>query len=219
MADTKSDKPAADVSVGSLDHEDGTAFAVALPNMPEAVTPIIDPDTGLLIGYRGRGSVWNIYDIEGNWVSMGETGLERPLFDPIDLIGGFGGKAVFRLIARAATSRAARYAAVGLSTELVATLRVCLAKFTGRGALKFTATTAAHMAERGRFVPVHILQLAVKYGKRVPDPDGVKGAFLYTIKMWRQVPGEKLALPFKEYTLEVVLRESDNMILHFLYKP
>ena len=76
-------------------------------------------------------------------------------------------------------------------------------------ALKFTATTAAHMATKGRYVPVHILHLAIKYGKRSADPQKIKGAFLYTTKMLRNG---------KEYVLEVVVRESDWTILHFLYK-
>lgn len=218
MADNNSGKSPANSGSDSLEHEDGTAFAVALPNMPEVVTPVNDPETGLLIGYKGTGSVWNVYDIEGNWVSMGEAGLESPLLDPIDLILGFGGKSVFKLIARAATGKAARFAAAGLSAEIVGILRASFAKFTGRGTLKFAASAAGHMAERGRHVPVHILQLAIKYGKRVPDPRGAKGAFQYTIRMWRQLPGEKLGMPFKEYLLEVVVSESDNTVLHFMYK-
>ncbi len=75
--------------------------------------------------------------------------------------------------------------------------------------LKFTATSAAHMVIKGRHVPIHILHLALKYGKRIPDPQGVKGAFLYTAKMWRNG---------KRYTLEVVVREKDWTILHFLFK-
>lgn len=75
--------------------------------------------------------------------------------------------------------------------------------------LKFTATTAERMATRGRHVPVHILHLAIKYGRRSPDPQRVQGAFLYTIKMLKNG---------KEYALEIVVREKDWTILHFLFK-
>jgi len=34
--------------------------------------------------------------------------------------------------------------------------------------LKFTATTAARMMTAGRHVPLHILHLTLKYGKRCP---------------------------------------------------
>ena len=75
--------------------------------------------------------------------------------------------------------------------------------------LKFTATTAARMEMRGRHVPLHILHLALKYGRRAPDPQRVQGAFLYTIKMLKNG---------KEYALEIVVREKDWTILHFLFK-
>ncbi len=44
---------------------------------------------------------------------------------------------------------------------------------------------------------------------RERDPQGVKGAFLYTAKMLRNGT---------EYTLEILVREADWTILHFLYK-
>jgi len=75
--------------------------------------------------------------------------------------------------------------------------------------LKFTATTAARMATPGRHVPIHILELAVKHGKKVADPQGTKNAFLYTIQMFRNG---------KPYTLEVLLRQTDRTVLHFVYK-
>ena len=75
--------------------------------------------------------------------------------------------------------------------------------------LKFTATTVSRMSTPGRYVPVHILHLAIKYGKRVADPQGVKGAFQYTIPMIKNG---------KKYILEIVVREKDWTILHFLYK-
>ena len=65
------------------------------------------------------------------------------------------------------------------------------------------------MAAPGRRVPHHILKLAIKHGKRTPDPQGAAGAFMYKIPMIRNG---------KEYTLEVLLREADNTVLHFLYK-
>lgn len=43
----------------------------------------------------------------------------------------------------------------------------------------------------------------------MPDPQGVKGAFLFTAKMLKNG---------RAYVIEVVVRESDWTILHFLYK-
>ena len=65
------------------------------------------------------------------------------------------------------------------------------------------------MEMRGRHVPVHIPHLALEYGRRAPDPQRVQGAFLYTIKMLKNG---------MEYALEIVVREKDWTILHFLFK-
>jgi hypothetical protein len=74
--------------------------------------------------------------------------------------------------------------------------------------LNFTVATTARMANPARRVPVQILQLAIKYGKRVPDPKGAAGAFEYTIPMFRNG---------QQYTRKVVLRELDRTVLHFHY--
>ncbi len=65
------------------------------------------------------------------------------------------------------------------------------------------------MADPARRVPHHILKLAIRFGTRTPDPQGVVGAFRYVIPMVRNG---------RQYTLEVVLREADKTVLHFLYR-
>jgi hypothetical protein len=65
------------------------------------------------------------------------------------------------------------------------------------------------MGNPGRYVPVHILRLTLKYGKRVADPAGHTGVFQYTYPITRN------GTPCK---LEVVVRESDYTVLHFAYK-
>jgi hypothetical protein len=184
----------------------------------EEVTPIFDPEIGIVIGYRGRGTVWNVYDLEGNFVTMEELPLETPLLDPIALIAGFGATVFFKSITRAAVSGATRKVVSGIGAAAASALRRALAKLASGTALNFTKTTARHMATTGRFVPVQILQLAIKYGTKVADPQKVKGAVMYTIKMSKQVGGKPGSPIFKEYTLEVVLREADNTVLHYLYK-
>jgi hypothetical protein len=184
----------------------------------EKVIPIFDPDTGIVIGYRSLGTVWNVYDLEGNFITTEELALETPWFDPIDLIGGFGGKFIFKTIARSAVKTSARVLVRGVGAAAVGLLRRALAKLVTRSALKFTATTAARMATKGRYVPVQILQLAIKYGAKSADPQKVKGVFKYVIKMSKYVGNDAGKAVYKEYTLEVVLREADNTVLHFLYK-
>ena len=71
-----------------------------------------------------------------------------------------------------------------LSSTTTSALRYAFRRLVQRE-LQFTGTTAAHMAERGRYVPINILKLAVRYGVRDADPLGVTGAFRYTIPLWR----------------------------------
>ena len=90
-------------------------------------------------------------------------------------------------------------------------LRVAFRQLVTRQLFKFTATTAARMAAPGRFVPVHILQMAVKFGRRYPDPQGVEGAAMFVSKVFRLSKKGEL----KEYTLNVVIRLKDWTVLHF----
>lgn len=75
--------------------------------------------------------------------------------------------------------------------------------------MKFTDVTTSRMNNSARHVPVNTLAAAVKYGKRAPDPGGAAGAYKYTTQMYRNG---------KKYNLEVVVRESDNTVLHFHYE-
>jgi RHS repeat-associated protein len=77
------------------------------------------------------------------------------------------------------------------------------------GELSFTGTAGAHMAEAGRRVPIHTLAEAIKHGTRMPDPQGAAGA----VKIVQQVFVNGVPR-----TLEIIYREPDKTILHFLYK-
>lgn len=193
------------------------------------VKPIYDEETGTVVGFRYYSSgYWEIYDLQGNLVETGEKGLERPLIDPIDIIAGglvglgrglLGGglRGVGRGVAggtgRGAAASAGRTGLLVsiklLGKHAVTALRGTYRAIRFRGMLNFTATTAARMADPARRVPHHILKLALRFGKRTPDPQGAPGAFRYAIQMFRNG---------KEYTLEVVIREADNTVLHFLYR-
>ncbi len=75
--------------------------------------------------------------------------------------------------------------------------------------LRFTETAGRHMGEAGRFVPRHTLAGAIQGGTRMADPQGVPGA----IKIVQEISvngGSK--------TLEIIYREADNTIMHFLYR-
>jgi hypothetical protein len=200
------------------DPETDTLFDLRPPKVPKDVVPVFDEQNGAVVGYRTRGSVRTIYDLNGKVVGMEEPGLKSPWFDPLDLIFFAGG--IFRAIGKGvitgtvrtapkvAATGALKISASRLAVALVGAMRTTFKGLSARS-LKFTATTAAHMATQGRHVPIHILHLAIKYGKRAIDPQGIKGAFLYTAKLLKNG---------KPYTLEVVVRESDWTVLHFLYK-
>ncbi|CAN7350768.1 hypothetical protein LJR129_002029 [Acidovorax sp. LjRoot129] len=169
-------------------------FGVRPPGLPADAQPIFDETIGACIGYSWEGSkgVWHIYDAEGQRVGIEESPLERSTFGPEDfiLIGVLGFK-ILRSGWTAAASLAKKSPEVlrigALTTKsIVATLRSRILS-PGAKQLKFTEKTAMHMANPGRFVPVHILHLAIKFGKRLPDPQAVAGAFRYEIPMFRFV--------------------------------
>ena len=72
------------------------------------------------------------------------------------------------------------------------------------------------MANPGRFVPIHTLHLAIRHGKRTPDPQKIAGVFRYEVAMTRFVKRGTIYIR-ESKTLEVVVRESDWTILHFMY--
>jgi hypothetical protein len=196
----------------------------------EGAKPVYDDEsTRVVVAFRySSGGYYEVFDLEGTFVESGEPGLEAPLIDPIDLLaGGLTGlgRGLFRGGVRAAVRGTASGAGRGGATALaraglVATIRVlsqrAITAVRGvfrairfRGLLNFTGTTAARMADPARRVPHHILKLAIRFGQRSPDPQGVAGAFRYVIPMTRNG---------RQYTLEVVLREADQTVLHFLYR-
>ncbi len=202
--------------------EPDTLFLIHPPGVPLSAVPIFDEENHAIIGFRhGSGGVYRIYDLCGNLSGMEEEPLQTPLFDPIDLI--FLGYGLLRGIGRAGAQHAVRkLSGVGIRGTVVAfgrgtvmTLRASYRQLL-LGELKFATEAAAHMGEAGRYVPVHILRLAIKFGKRAPDPQRAVGAFEYTIPMFRQVlrSGKPVNV---EYTLKVVIREADSTIFHFHY--
>lgn len=87
--------------------------------------------------------------------------------------------------------------------------------------LKFARTPAEHMLNPGRYVPIHIQRLAIKYGKRTPDPHGTAGLFLYKtpmVKLFKRTVNGQTQYIKEIKELEVLVREADWTIMHFLYR-
>ncbi|EHR70129.1 hypothetical protein BurJ1DRAFT_1257 [Burkholderiales bacterium JOSHI_001] len=198
-------------------------FDVRPPTVPASAVPVFDESLDAVIGYRHEAvtGVFKLYDLHGTQVAIEEVGLESPLIDPLDLAFIVGGlvRSAARGIGRGVLGMArggarglimltgGRLAARSLAVSVAGAMRASYRLVFVRN-LKFTATTAARMATAGRHVPLQILQLAIRHGKRIADPQGVKGAFQYTTQMIRNG---------RQYTLDVVVRESDWTVLHFHY--
>ena len=190
-------------------------FELRPNNISSNAVPVFDEDIGAVVGYRQElDGVFKTFDLNGDLVDIQELPLEKPFLDPIDLIsiGGVVAVSVRKALQAGgiimSASAAGRKAIELLSQSTLQTLRAVFRR-AATGTLKFTATTAARMGDKNRFVPVHIIKMAIKYGKRVSDPQGIVGASMYKIPMLRNG---------RRYILEVVVRNRDRTILHFLYK-
>lgn len=105
-----------------------------------------------------------------------------------------------------------------ISQSTVSFLRVRLKIGLHARNLKMTETAAKHMYEPGRYVPLQIQERAIRYGKRTVDPRKGKEMFRYETRMFKlRFNKQTMDYEYKEYTLEVVVRESDWTISHFKY--
>lgn len=196
--------------------------------LPPHTSPIIDEDTGMCIGYIGpsRGGVYDIYDIDGKFVTLHELPLESPLIDPFDIVflGLFIFKSVkygdniIKIITKNGTTKSI---SVKIGDHIISSLKGRLKIGLSPKKIKFTTATAVHMREPGRYIPVYILEKAIRYGKRSKDIEGKSGMILkkYDIKIKRsRYDKYRNSYENKEYNLEVIVDESNWTITHFLYK-
>ena len=73
--------------------------------------------------------------------------------------------------------------------------------------VRFAYKPMAHMGKSVRYVPVQILQHAIRTGQSQPDPRGSSGLMYYSIMERNGV----------QYNLEVLYDRASNMILHYKY--
>ncbi len=200
----------------------GDAFAVEIPSLPYGAHPIIDERNNDCVGFvqESTSKVWRIFGLSGELLRIEEAPLEAPTIDPYDLILVAPAalkfvRAGFAPMVRIATGQASDFATAKITSDVLSMLRSRVRGLSVQR-LQFTNKTANHMANPGRFVPVHILHLAIKYGRRLPDPQQIPGVFRYEIRMTRFVKrGDGYTRVQK--TLEIVVREADWTILHFMY--
>ncbi|NML29806.1 hypothetical protein [Paraburkholderia antibiotica] len=185
-------------------------FDVRPPGVPFNAKPIYDADLDCIIGYQQEvAGVSRIYGLDGH-VSVSEKPLESPLFDPLDvlfMVGGFW---------RAGLRGLTEWGIKGIGSQIGrATLYGLRARYYAlvQRPVRFSAKALEHMMDPDRFVPLHILRLAVKYGSRIPDPRNRPGLYMYEIAMSR-LGAYQVG---KKYVLEVLVNEKDYIIYHFKY--
>ena len=186
--------------------------------------PIVDDQTGVCIGYSVAQApgLWQIYDADGRFVTLEESSLKTPLIDPLDIALITLG--AFRLIRTGLSffeSAAGNRIKIALSGATLNLLKGRLKVGLSAISLKFTIKTASRMADPGRYIPVHILEKAIRFGSRHPDPKKIAGFFVYRIGMTRltkTLVGNAVVYKSKKYTLHVLVREKDWTVMHFHIK-
>lgn len=181
-------------------------FDARPPGLSTNARPIYDADLNCIIGYQEELSgISRLYSIDGT-VTLSEKPLESPLIDPFDLlliVGSF-----WRVGLRSFTSSGIRGVGVSITQSTLFGLRSRYHALMQRE-LRFAARPLMHMQNPDRYVPVHILRLAIRYGKRAPDPRAGEGLYMYTYPILRNG---------RSYMLEILVREKDQTILHFVYE-
>ena len=201
----------------------GEYFQFRPRNPPLNSKPIVDDESGMCIGFSvvQAPGLWQIYDVDGVFIRLEEAPLEAPLFDPTDLaLIAFGAFRLFRAGKAILESGVKTAVTVKLSEATVSLLRGRLKMGLSARALKMTATPAKHMLNPGRYVPLQLQEKVIRYGKRTPDPQKASGLFRYESEIYILVENraEKGTYIYKKYMIEVLVREKDWTITHFLYK-
>jgi RHS repeat-associated protein len=180
----------------------------------------VDVDAGTLTftPKKGKSEVYDLNtQVDAKFVTYGgggataedfvaEMSLRAPALKQITTGAGVASTAI---IALPIIGLAGGGTTLGLGTGVSALTASETAIGTLAAQLQFTGTTAARYALASRFVPLQTLASAILYGTRMADPQGAPGA----IKIVQEI-----FVNGKKYNLEIIYREADKMILHFLYK-
>jgi hypothetical protein len=181
-------------------------FEIRPPRIPRDARPVFDEDLDCIIGYqRSFGGCYQLYDLNGDMTAIWE-GLQDTVpvekRDPMLVVGGLWAANVRGLTALALP---------GIGSAMAPTTLALLRKrFSGLAAAPLLFTAAAHttMNDAHRFVPVHILRLAMRHGDRIQPPPGVPGAARYLARM---------AIRRRPCMLDVVTTHGNATIVQFEY--
>ncbi|MDR5820024.1 hypothetical protein [Caballeronia sp. LZ043] len=178
-------------------------FELRPPGVPQRAKPIYDEYLNAVIGYQDEiAGVSRIYSL-GGILHLTEKSLETPLLDPLDIILMVGG--YWRAGMQSFTRSGLRGIGAAVGEHTLSGLRSRYLAM-AQAPIKFAAQPLTHMRNPHRFVPVHILRLAIMFGKRGPDPRNMKGLSMYE---------QAIKINGNAYVLEVLVREKDYTISSF----
>ncbi|WP_454764356.1 hypothetical protein [Cupriavidus campinensis] len=181
-------------------------FEIRPPRIPRDVRPVFDEDLDCIIGYqRGFGERYHLYDLNGDMMAIWEgmkDSLPAGKRDPLLVVGGLWAANVRGITALALPGTGSAMAAT--------TLALLRKRFSGLSPapLLFTAAGHANMDDPKRFVPVHILRLAMRHGERIKPPPDLPGAARYLARM---------TIRRRPYMLDVVTANANATIVQFEY--
>lgn len=191
---------------------------------PHIAKPIVDEQTNVCLGYSVAQApgLWQIYDADGRFITLEESPLETPLVDPLDIaLFMFGAFRLLRTGKALLEGAAINRMKVAMSEATLSILRGRFKVGLSAVSIKFSKTTALHMADSGRYIPIQIIEKAIRYGVRSPDPRRKAGLFIYSIgmtRLTRSIVGKAVVFKPKSYTLHVLMREKDWTVMHFHIK-
>ena len=174
--------------------------------LPRDVQPILDESLDCIIGYHRRfGIRSHLFDLNGDMFAVREdlTSLQ-PLEkrDPVLVSGKLWNEQV-----RGITTLGLMGTGVTLAPAALAQLR---ARFAGlaQSSLLYREAALVRMDDAQRFVPVHILRLAMRHGDRIAPPPGLVRGTRYLARMLiRRQP----------FILDLVTANTNTTIVQFEY--
>jgi hypothetical protein len=181
-------------------------FEIRPRYLPRDVRPILDEDLDCIIGYHRRfGLCSHLYDLNGDMFSVYEDLSTLPppeKRDPLMVVGGLWRANVRGLTAVGLTGTGANF-----TPATLAQLRTRFARL-AQSSLLYQGAALARMDDPQRFVPVHILRLAMRHGDAVAPPPGLCRASRYlSCMLIRRQP----------FMLDVVTLNGNTTIVDFEY--
>jgi len=179
-------------------------FEIRPTRMPCDVKPVFDDDLDCIIGYqRSFARRCHLFDLNGEMLSIWEDTTELAPPEKRDSVMVVGG--LWKANVRGMTALGLYGSGMELAPTALAKLRNRFARL-ARTPLLYSEAAHASMNDAQRFVPVHILRLAMRHGEQHDPPPGPKGVSRYMARMLiRRLP----------FMLDLITADKDTMIVRF----